>query len=212
LAKLLVFPLKKELQYFSETLTDLQKVSGFSNPVYFSKTLNCYLAIGGYGKVQFAISITEFISKKNFSKILALGACGSLRSEIPIGTAIMAEKVYEHDLKPQFVKTTPEALFLHTFQLQHPHLVRGIVASGDEDIVEEIRAQQLREFYQADAVTWESAGGAKAAGRLHQCYAELRVVTDHCCANASKDFNANLQTGMQQLFKLFCLLKESSEW
>ena len=212
MSKLVIFPLKKELQFFSESLSDLKSVPGFSHPVFFSQSLDCYLAVGGHGKVAFAITMTEMIIKKKFSKVLAMGACGSLRTEIPLGTVMMVEKIFEHDVKPCFTTRSEQPFLLTTFSIQHPLLLSGTLASGDEDIIEKHRALDLRNRYRADAVTWESAGGAKAASRWNAAYSELRVVTDHCCENTAVDFHKSLQSGMQNLFKLFCLLKESSEW
>jgi adenosylhomocysteine nucleosidase len=72
----------------------------------------------------------------------------------------------------------------------------GIIASGDEDVIELERAAALRQATEACAVAWEGAGGARACRFNEMPFLELRAITDTADHNAPGDFATNLHIAM----------------
>ena len=75
----------------------------------------------------------------------------------------------------------------------------GIVASGDEGIVDPRRASELRENTGAIAVAWEGAGGARAAAFSNLPFLELRGISDGAGAEAPAEFELNLPHTMHNV-------------
>ena len=69
----------------------------------------------------------------------------------------------------------------------------GKVASGDEDIIERIRAQELNTLTGALAVAWEGAGGARASCFMGIPHLEIRGLTDIADNDAPIVFDENLK-------------------
>ncbi len=78
----------------------------------------------------------------------------------------------------------------------------GPIASGDEDIVDVARGQELRETTGAVAVAWEGAGGARACLFSGTPFVEIRGVTDNANHTAPADFETNLELAMDNLAAL----------
>ena len=75
----------------------------------------------------------------------------------------------------------------------------GIVASGDEDIVTHIRAEELQKQTNALAVAWEGAGGARAARFNNLPFIEVRGITDNARDDVPQSFSANLPVAMSNI-------------
>jgi adenosylhomocysteine nucleosidase len=67
----------------------------------------------------------------------------------------------------------------------------GPIASGDEDIVDPLRAQELRSETSALCVAWEGSGGARAACFNEIRFVEIRCITDGADPDASVSFHEN---------------------
>ena len=76
------------------------------------------------------------------------------------------------------------------------------IASGDEDIVDSVRAKELRERTGAACVAWEGSGGARAAAFNNIPFIEIRGITDVANETARGDYHANLQIVMPRLARL----------
>ncbi|MGH9664195.1 MAG: 5'-methylthioadenosine/S-adenosylhomocysteine nucleosidase [Bryobacteraceae bacterium] len=83
----------------------------------------------------------------------------------------------------------------------------GVIASGDEDIVDPERRREIREATGALAVAWEGAGGARACAFNTVAYAEVRGITDAADGCAPADFDACLEPAMSNVA---VLLQKSS--
>jgi nucleoside phosphorylase len=107
----------------------------------------------------------------------------------------------------QIASAPPEASLLSTLRWgARPAAVVGlghfgVVASGDEDIVDAPRAAELREGTNALCVAWEGAGGARAAAFNDLCFAEIRGITDAADLEASKSFRANCSIAMPNVME-----------
>ena len=78
----------------------------------------------------------------------------------------------------------------------------GPIASGDEDIVEESRATELRLATQGICVSWEGSGGARVARFNSVPFIEIRSVTDSADGQAAKSFRENLARGISNAARL----------
>ena len=78
----------------------------------------------------------------------------------------------------------------------------GVVASGDEDVVDTQRRTTLHQLTGVSAVAWEGAGGARATAFSNVPFVEIRGVTDTADRNAASDFATNLQIAMTNVATL----------
>lgn len=169
------------------------------------------LAVGGHGKVQFALSTQLLIQQVKPSLVICAGAAGSLHPEIKPLDIVISEVTIEHDFRVRFAEHA-----LPRFPADIPTLEKirrrleptvynvhfGPLASGDEDILEADRALELNRSTGAVAVAWEGAGGARAC-RLHGVpFVEIRAITDGSDAHAPQAFAKNVKTGMQNIADL----------
>jgi adenosylhomocysteine nucleosidase len=122
---------------------------------------------------------------------------------------IVATSTVEHDFNNKFVPRpkpsfkgdaksieqlkalkTPDANFKVHF---------GIMAGGDEDVIELTRGAQLRDLHNALAVAWEGVGGARACAFSEVPYLELRGATDTANHEAPVVFDINLKIVMKNI-------------
>jgi adenosylhomocysteine nucleosidase len=75
----------------------------------------------------------------------------------------------------------------------------GVMAGGDEDVIEVTRGAELRELHNALAVAWEGVGGARASAFSEVSYLEVRGATDTANHEAPVVFYINLQIVMKNI-------------
>lgn len=170
--------------------------------------LGFYCALGGHGKTQFGIQTQYLISKlENIDAILCAGAAGGIKKGVTIFDLVVAEKTIEHDYLLRFIQR-PLPEFIGDSRVLNklknissgPYNIHfGILASGDEDIIDPIRAEQLAAATGAWAVAWEGAGGARAAKFNNIPFAEIRAITDTSDNQAPADFYANVRIACKNL-------------
>ncbi len=205
---LILTPLSIEQKYLLKALETrgitLQKKT---HPAHFScDQHNLSLAIGGHGKTQFGIQTQYWISQLGpVSKIFTVGAAGALSKNINILDLVVVNKIIEHDYqmlfspknkKPEFY---PSPLIINKNSKKNYEVHQGPLASGDEDIIEVKRAEELYESTQALAVAWESAGGIRAAQFNNIPYFEIRGITDNARKNVASDFKKNIELTMDNI-------------
>lgn len=186
--KLVLCPLKIEFDALKEALG---AESGF------------HLAVGGHGKVQFALTAQHLIRELKPSLLICAGACGALAPGLRLADVIVAEQTIEHDYNLRFIKRPLPAFAGDADSLARlrglPNLHFGTIASGDEDVLDAVRAQEIARLTGALAVAWEGAGGAKAAAFCKVPFLELRAVTDSADQHAPQHFRENIAAGMQNI-------------
>jgi len=170
--------------------------------------MNLDLAIGGHGKVQFALSTQLLVQKFNPSLVICAGGAGRLDSRLNPLDVVVGDVTIEHDFCLRFINRP-----LPRFPGDHSRLERlrgmnswdgfnlhiGILASGDEDVIDSERAAELRTTTGAMAVAWEGAGGARAA-RLHGVpFLEIRAITDSADSDAPRAFAESVKFGMRNV-------------
>ena len=206
---LLVFPLQKEIDHFityleSVSVTIIEKDDYFEIPNW-----NSHLVVGGHGKTQFGIQTQYFLTKfPNTKKVFCLGAAGALSEMISIFDIVVSTETIEHDYTEKF---NPEAThpkfegyfledkldFVYDFDVHS-----GIVLSGDEDVIEPERAQELFEKFNGLAVAWEGVGGARAAKFNNLPFLEIRGITDNARNDVAESFTRNLPRAMANIAKV----------
>lgn len=177
-------------------------------------------AVGGHGKVQFALT-TSFLSERVSPRlVVCAGACGSLAAgEVAALDVVVATETLEHDYNLRFVQRPLPAFAGDAVALARLRAVGGghsgghggeagsgaggkfrvhfgRVASGDEDVMEVLRADVIRAATGALAVAWEGAGGARAARFQKLGFLEVRGVTDCAGGSAADEFTLNLPKAM----------------
>ncbi|BAU12460.1 methylthioadenosine nucleosidase [Leptolyngbya sp. NIES-3755] len=181
------------------------KLDGFE----FSE-ISLFVAQGGHGKTQFGIQAQYlFCQAPEIELLLCAGAAGALSNSLNIGDVVVATETIEHDYNLKFVsrplprfagdETTIEqfrALSPESFSIHF-----GGVASGDEDVIDTARGQELAKMTGCIAVAWEGAGGARACQFNQKAFLELRGITDTANHTAA-DFEVNLATAMNNLARL----------
>lgn len=209
---LILCPLEIELRLFLKELTSLgykvEKKEGFKRPIYCIPSKKMAVAQGGRGKVQFGVQAQYWISHfKDLKAVFCLGAGGGLVPSLQIGDLVIAEKTIEYDYKEKFNAKAKAPSFSGDFQLiSHLKNKRfdlpfgihfGAIASGDEDIVDSRRSEELYLLTEAMAVAWEGAGGARACAFNGISYLEIRAITDNAKDSVVKSFAENMSLGMK---------------
>jgi len=170
--------------------------------------LNLDLAVGGHGKVQFALSTQLLIQKLKPRLVICAGAAGRLAPELMPLDVVIGEVTIEHDFRLRFIDR-PLPRFpgdLKTLEKikrrsdwQGFNVFYGPLASGDEDIIDDGRAAEVRNATGAMAVAWEGAGGARAC-RLHGVpFVEIRAITDSADGEAARAFAENIKFAMRNV-------------
>lgn len=170
-------------------------------------------AVGGTGKAQFAVQTEHLLdASPGWDLVICAGAAGALADELSVGDVAIATSTVEHDYGNRF-NHRPLPRFdaagdvVDTFRgLRREdssfEVHFGVVASGDEDIVDAGRRGELRRQVRAIAVAWEGAGGARACAFSGVPFVEIRGITDRADDRAPADFHANLNIAMANLASL----------
>ena len=209
---LIVIPLPIEHEAFLLRLRELghelKTVQVGSLRVTEAPKLGWKIAIGVHGKTQFAVHTQYLLSQyPDIKAVVCAGAAGGMDEKVSVLDVVVAKKTIEHDYRLRFIKQ-PDPVFngdekmltkLKTYQLPNFKIHFGIIASGDEDIVDSARAAELKAQTGALAVAWEGAGGARACKFNNIPYLEIRGITDVASSNSTVDFTTNVKSAMSNV-------------
>lgn len=182
-------------------------------PVTQFPDLGLTLAVGGTGKAQFGVQLQHLLDAgSGWDLVICTGAAGGLADGLRVGDVVVGTRTVEHDYINRFNDSPVPSFEGDPTALQSlrgmPAAVEGhevhfgVIASGDEDIVEPNRRMQVRERTQALVVAWEGAGGARACRFSEVPYLEMRGVTDDADESAPDDFKTNLQMAMSSVAEI----------
>ncbi len=165
---------------------------------------------GGLGKAQFGVQTQHMLDHLDGVRLaVCAGTAGGLSQALAVGDVVAATHTVEHDFnalsttaKPEFEGHGPALSALseaagrdgRAFQI---HL--GKIASGDEGIAGERRAQELMDATGAIAVAWEGAGGARAAAFSGVPFLELRGISDGAREGSFEEFKRNIPNAMRSV-------------
>lgn len=213
---LIVTPLQEEYNDLYDSLISLGLESHEDKigklDVHYFPALNATLARGGHGKTQFGIQTQYLLDHAQFDLVSCAGAAGALAPEVKVGDLIVATATVEHDYNLKFVKR-PNPQFAgdkkSIEQIKALNMADadfnvhfGVMAGGDEDVIEIVRGKELRELHNALAVAWEGVGGARACAFSEVPYLELRGATDTANHEAPVVFDTNLKIVMRNIARL----------
>jgi adenosylhomocysteine nucleosidase len=177
-------------------------------------TLDMLIAVGGNGKAQYGIQAQYLIDRcDGIELLMCAGAAGRLTEALQIGDIVIGTATVEHDYKERFnlrpsprYDASPGVLSEFTRLAEStafPFTVHfGVIASGDEDIVDPTRAAELREATNALCVAWEGSGGARAALLNDVEFIEMRGITDRADGDAARFFYDNVSDVMFNVVEL----------
>ena len=210
---LIVTPLQEEYNDLHNSLSALRLESYKDNigklDVQRFSELNVTLARGGHGKTQFGIQTQHLLDHAKFDLVICAGAAGALAPEVRVGDLIVATTTLEHDYnnkfsdrpKPRFAGDAKSIKQIKALNLSNEDFKVhfGIMAGGDEDVIEVTRGTELRELHNALAVAWEGVGGARASAFSEVPYLEIRGATDTANHEAPVVFYINLKIVMKNI-------------
>ena len=163
---LIVTPLEEEYNDLFKSLTSHQLKSEPGNigklDVHQFPQLNITLTRGGHGKTQFGIQTQYLLDHARFDLVVCAGAAGALAPEVMVGDLIVATTTVEHDYnlkfskraKPQFSGDAKSIEQIRGLDMSGAKFKVhfGVMAGGDEDVIDATRGKELREAHHALAV------------------------------------------------------------
>ena len=220
---LVITPLQKEYDGLYHSLSALDLTSHTERigklAVHCFPEIDVTLAVGGHGKTQFGIQTQHLLDHAKFDLVICAGAAGALAPEVRVGDVIIATSTLEHDYnnkfserpKPRFAGDVKSIEQIKVLDLADANFKVhfGIMAGGDEDVIEVTRGAELRELHGALAVAWEGVGGARASAFSEVPYLEIRGATDTADHEAPLVFYINLKIVMKNIaYLLYRWLKK----
>ena len=208
---LIVTPLQEEYTDLCDSLSVLGLKSYTDRigkmEVHRFPEMNVTLARGGHGKTQFGIQTQYLLDHEMFDLVICAGAAGALAPEVKVGDLIIALSTLEHDYnlkfavrpKPSFTGDIKSIEQIQSLDLSGAdfQVHFGIMAGGDEDVIEATRGAELYQTHKALAVAWEGVGGARACVFNEVPYLEIRGATDTADHEAPIVFDVNLKIVMK---------------
>lgn len=170
---------------------------------YFESTFNRQPVTffhGGWGKISAAATAQYAIDHFSPDLLVNLGTCGGFEGCIERGAIILVEKTIVYDIIAQMTDGVEEdPLYTTDLDLswlgdweskigrRDPSVVRGLLVSGDRDIVVEDIPDLIKKFG-AVAADWESASIAWVATRNGTRLIILRGVSDLVSAKGGEAY------------------------
>ena len=165
---LIVTPLHEEYNDLQASLSALALKSYSAQigklDVHCFPEINVTLARGGHGKAQFGIQTQHLLDHAKFDLVVCAGAAGALAPEVRVGDVIIATSTLEHDYnlkfsvrpKPSFAGDTKSIEQIRELDLSDADfkIYFGIMAGGDEDVIELTCGAELYKEHNALAVAW----------------------------------------------------------
>lgn len=209
---LILTPLRIEHEALTSTLGPAEKTERVGTITISRFAGQVVTAVGGHGKVQFALTTQHLVAQLRPDLVVCAGACGALDPRVKILDLVAATETVEHDFNLKVLRKPLPRFPGDDRALEKLRAASGLhfgpIASGDEDITDRKRAQELQSLTGAVAVGWEGAGGARACQFAQVPFLEVRVATDLCDPNVAQDFMTNVRAGMARLRKILDLLKD----
>jgi adenosylhomocysteine nucleosidase len=210
---LIVTPLKEEYDDLHQSLSALGLKSEIARigklDIHRFPALDLTLARGGHGKVQFGVQTRYLLDHAPFDLVVCAGAAGALAPEVKVGDLIVATTTVEHDYNLKFAKRPHPRFAGDVTGLEQLKALKlpgakfnihfGVMASGDEDVIDVQRGAELHKVHNALGVAWEGIGGARACAFSEVPYLEMRGATDTANHAAPVVFDINLKVVMRNI-------------
>lgn len=177
-------------------------------------SLEVLAAVAGHGKAQFALQAQHLVDEVDgLRSLICAGAAGSLAEDVATGDLVVATETVEHDYELRFGKSDPPAFPAASRLVEEirdategsgaaARIHFGRIASGDEDVVDPVRAAEVRDRTGALCVAWEGSGAARVARFNGLAFLEIRGITDSADVEAPASFRENLPRVMPRIAEL----------
>ena len=217
---LVIIPTEAEVSAFLEALREsgraVKELTEGRLRVAVVQELDMAVACGGLGKVEMGVRTQHLLDSNDWSLVSCAGAAARLDPRVQIGDVVIGTETVEHDIRkgrrdllPRF-QSDPAlvgGLRAATQEMPTSFSVRfGPIASGDEDILDDLRREEVRDRTGALAVAWEGAGAARACLFSNTPFVEIRGITDNADPTGPEDFVANLASAMRNVSAIARLL------
>ena len=180
---------------------------------------------GGWGKISAAATAQYAIDHFQPDLLVNLGTCGGFEGRIETGTVILVEKTIVYDIIEQMsdpneaiehYSTEIDLSWLKDYRPQtldngQSSIVRGLLVSGDRDIVVE-DIPMLIERFDAVAADWESGAIAWVADKNRVRCLILRGVSDLVGGGGGEAYG-NIDLFQQRTNEVMMgLVKQLGDW
>ena len=165
------------------------------------------LYLGGIGKSNAAATVQFAVCSFQPDRMLNIGLAGNCTETLPLGGAVVADRLVYHDFSMEFAAENPpyKRAFTPDETLRKFALlaceqagvpaVAGTVATGDIFVQEERVKNDIVARTGASAVEMEGAAFAHMAEKNGVPYAVIKIMSDHAAEGALDDFHASLPLG-----------------
>ena len=164
-------------------------------------------AVIGHGKIDAAASTQLLIREFSPNQLIHIGSAGGLSTEVNIGDFVLGETIVEHDYHCKFNRITPPPQYFTSKTLNQQllnfstpqKLLSGVIVSGNEDIIDTERRDELHQLFNGLAVDWESAASTRTCLVNDIETAVIRAVVDGAHEHTDKEFANNLKNISESL-------------
>lgn len=218
----LIYAMRGEIESLltNENASPLQTVAGVS---FYQIRPNVVACTGGVSKVNAAMAVQLLISLYHPDLIVNAGVAGCFE-ELPIGTLVLAEGFYQHDVDTTAVGD-PIGLVSTVQKREFPvsNLARaketmdktgyayrtGWVATGDWFATDTPRAHWIADNFHPLLVDMEGCAAAQVCLRNDVPFLSIKSVSD--CLFSHHDFYFNFPTAMKDLNRVVMAFLEAWE-
>ena len=172
-----------------------------------------YLATGGVGEINAAMTVQMLVDLFEVEAVLNFGFVGTLRADIKLSELVIADRVchYQFDTSaidgtkvgqyfenPDIYFYLDEALITRVQAAISTPLRRVAVASGDVFVASEEQKKRLAEEFNCDICEMELAALAMACKRNEIPLLSIKVVSDGADSGAPLSFDEVVKKGMSK--------------
>ena len=181
---ILIFPTESDFESFFEGLKGWKLLSTPGAALWIHEEETKFICVvSGQGKVDCALSCYAAMNLRPNEPFFLLGAATALDSVLRIGDVFAVRCCTEADYhsKAGAGKNpcyTPDSNLARRINEFLPDLTWVHLLSGDEDVFEPTRKEQLAQRYAGQAWTWEGAGFGRFLRRFKAKGIEIRCILE----------------------------------
>ena len=162
------------------------------------------LCLGGIGKANAAATTQYIICAFDPDLLINIGLAGNCTDTLPLGGAVLADKLVYHDINMAFVAENPPYTEFFTpnekllaaaeqvFEKLSIPFVRGTVATGEQFIQDEAIKNDIVARTGASAVEMEGAAFAHICAKNRKPYLSIKIMSDNASDGALDTFHESL--------------------
>lgn len=156
------------------------------------------LCLSGVGKANAAATAQLMISAFAPEAIINIGLAGNCTPALPLGGAVVAERLAYHDINVPLTLLSPRELMpdaglaraaAETLAALDIPFVAGTIATGDQFITDSAVRDDIIARTGAACVEMECAAIAQIAVKNDVPFAAIKLMSDHADADAGVDFD-----------------------